>query len=103
MRVAPMLDVRAVILYCAGVPSRLTWEEITASLVPEMAAAKPGTLVTITAREIQRLLNAGQTHVQELINCGQLKGLSESRSGPNGSPKVSTQRFLSVLQKRKMR
>ena len=92
----------AVICYCAGVPCRLVWEEIATSLVPETATAKPGVVVTLTSLEVQRILNVTQTHVESLLECRQLKRLTEARRGPGGSCKVSADSFLKFLHRRKL-
>lgn len=92
----------SVVLFLAGATCRITWEEIATSLVPEMTAARPGVVVTIPAIEIQRILNACQTHVAELCSTGQLKIVVKGRSGPGKSPKICAQSFLNFLHKRKL-
>lgn len=93
----------SVILYQAGVPSRLNWEEIAASLVPDAAQARAGVVVALTSLDIQRILNASQRHVEELICCQQLKRIADGRRGPGGSCKVSAESFLGFLRKRRLR
>lgn len=93
----------SVVLFLAGATCRITWEEISASLIPELSTVRPGVVVTIPAIEIQRILNACQTHVAELCSAGQLKILIKGRSGPGKSPKICAQSFLNFLHKRRLR